>query len=239
MFYLIGLGLDLNSISAEALLKLRNSKKVYLENYTVNFPYKIEELKKQLEIKLILLNRENVEKEEFLKEAKNSDVSLLVYGSPLDATTHISLILKCKQEDIKYKIFHNSSIFDAITETGLQLYKFGKTTSMPKFQEKFHPTSFLDVLKENNSINAHTLILTDIGLSFQEALNQLKESLKEKRISLEKIIVISKAGTKKSKVFHNSIEELSKQKVEMPFCIIIPGELHFFEQEALNQLKEK
>lgn len=239
MFYLIGLGLELNSISAEALLKIRESKKIYLETYTVNFPYKIEELQKKLGIKLTLLNREEVESEEFLKDSKNQDICLLIYGSPLDATTHISLILKCKKEKIPYRIIHNASIFDAITESGLQLYKFGKTTSMPKFQKTFRPTSFLDILKENKSINAHTLILTDIGLNFQEALDELNESLKEKKISIEKVIICSNAGTNQSKIFYNSIKELYKKEIKMPFCIIIPGELHFLEKEALDQLKEK
>jgi len=238
-FYLIGTGLDLKSINLESKEIIKKAEKIYLENYTVNFPYKIEELEKEIGVKIEQLNREKVEKEDFLQEAKKKDVVLLIYGSPLDATTHISLILKCKKEKIKYRIIHNSSIFDAITETGLQLYKFGKTTSMPKFQKNFEPSSFLDIVKENNLIKAHSLILTDIGLESKQALEQLEKASKDKDLKLEKIIIISNAGTQNSKVFYDSISSLKKKDIEMPFCIIIPGEMHFLEKEALELLKEK
>jgi len=49
----------------------------------------------------------------------------------LTATTHISLIEEAKRCGVKYKIIYNASILDAVAETGLQLYKFGKVTSMP------------------------------------------------------------------------------------------------------------
>jgi len=42
-FYLIGLGLDLKSISVDALDIIKKCKKVYLEDYTVDFPYKNQE----------------------------------------------------------------------------------------------------------------------------------------------------------------------------------------------------
>jgi diphthine synthase len=240
MFYLIGLGLDAESLSAKALSILKKCKKVYLESYTVDFPYSFEQLEKELDLheKIIKLNREIVEREDFLKEAKKLDIALLAYGSPLVATTHISLILKCKKDKIKYQILHNASIFDAITETGLQLYKFGKIASMPKFQINFEPSSFLDVLKENQSIKAHTLILTDINLNSKDALVQLEKTSKIKNIKLEKIIIISRAGTNESQIYYNTIENLKKIEAKMPFCIIIPSGLHYLEEEALKILRE-
>ena len=158
-FNLIGLGLEVNSISVAAKKEIDNSDKIYLETYTVNFPYEIKDLENSLDKNIIPLNREEVENEEILKEAKEKDVSLLVYGDSLSATTHMQLILKCKQEKIPYKVFHNESILTAIGVTGLQPYKFGKTTSMPNWREHTNkPTSYLDILKENKSINAHTLM---------------------------------------------------------------------------------
>ena len=46
VFYLIGLGLNLKSISLEALEILKRCKRVYIENYTVEFPYNGKELEK-------------------------------------------------------------------------------------------------------------------------------------------------------------------------------------------------
>jgi len=239
MFYLIGLGLEIDSITLESKNIIEKCSKVYLETYTVDFHYSIDKLEQSIGKKIEKLNREKVESESFLRDAKKEDIALLVFGSPLDATTHISLILKCKKDKIRYRVIHNASVFDAITETGLQLYKFGKTTSMPKFQKNFEPSSFLEVVKDNQSIKAHSLILTDIGLDCKNALIQLEKAMNEKSIKIDKIILCSKAGTDESKIYYDTIKYLIKKEIKMPFCIIIPSELHFVELEALEQLKEK
>jgi diphthine synthase len=228
---LIGLGMNQNSLTAEALEAIKSSDKVYLENYTVNFPYKIEDLK----LDITPLNRERVENESILKEAKSQNISLLVYGDALSATTHIQLILEAKKQKILYKVFHNASILTTVAETGLQLYKFGKTTSMPNWAEHTNkPKSFANYIKENQSIKAHTLILTDISLEIKEAIEQLKESIPLK----QKIIALSNAGTKNQKIFYDTPDNLQSQKIEMPFCLIIPSDLNHIEEEALNILKQ-
>ena len=159
---------------------------------------------------------------------------MLVYGSPLTATTHISLIAEAKKRKIKIKIIHGASIFDAVAETGLQLYKFGKITSMPGWEKNFAPESFIDVVKENLSINAHSLILVDIGLDFQKALEQLEISARNKKLKLEKIIVCSKLGMKNQEIFYGEIRKLKKKKIEVPFCFIISTKVHFVEEEYLK-----
>ena len=238
-FYLIGTGLDKNSISADALEILKTCDKVYLENYTVNFPYSFEELENEIKIKFIELKRNAVEDETILEEAKTKKIALLVYGDSLSATTHTQLILSCKKQSIPYQIFHNSSIIIAVAETGLQLYKFGKTASMPNWKEHTNkPTSFMNYIKDNLSIQAHTLILTDIGLEIKDAIQQLEQSALKTKIKIpKKIVVISKAGTQKQKIFYNTPKNLTKKDISMPFCIIIPSELHFIEEEALEVLK--
>jgi diphthine synthase len=236
MFYLIGLGLDTESISAEALAALKECNQIYLENYTVDFPYKISELESTLKIKVSELSRGSVEDESIIKESKNKNIALLVYGDSLSATTHMQLILSCKKQKLKYKIFHNSSILTAAAETGLSLYKFGKTTSMPNWKEHTNrPTSFMKYIHENQSINAHSLVLTDIGLNLFDALNQLEESSIKEDVHLpDKIIVFSNAGTKNQKIHYDSTENLKKLKTKLPLCLIIPSELHFLEEEAVK-----
>jgi diphthine synthase len=233
-FYLIGTGLDKNSISADAIKILKSCNKIYLENYTINFPFKIEELENSLDIKIEEINRRSVENETIISEANEKNIALLVYGDSLSATTHIQLILACKEKNIEYKIFHNASIMTAVAETGLQPYKFGKTPSMPNWKEHTNkPTSFVKIIEENKSIEAHTLILTDIGLELKDSLNQLEETA-----NIEKIIVLSNAGTKNQKIFYDSPKNLKEKEISMPFCLIIPGKLHFLEEESLEKLKE-
>ena len=232
MFYLIGLGLELESISKEAFEICKKARKIYLENYTIKFPYDLKELGKFLGKEIIELKRGEVEKEEFLGEAKEKDIVLLVYGSPLMATTHISLILKCKEEKIDFRIIHNASVFDAIAETGLQIYKFGKTASMPAWTENYKPSSFAEIIKENEKIKSHSLILVDIGLKSKDALNQLEEACKIKK----KIAIGSNLGTKQQKIYYSEIKDLKQKSIKEPFCIIIPSDLHFLEKEFLEKV---
>lgn len=227
--YLIGLGLNERGISLHGKKILKNCKKIYLENYTVDFPYTKKELEKQLKIKVIEADRDFVESEEIVDEAKSSDVALLVYGSPLSATTHISLINRCKKDKIKYKILHSGSVFDAVAETGLQLYKFGKTASLPKWQKSFEPTSFIDIIKDNQKIGAHTLLLCDIGLSFEEARNQLKKT----GFDFGKVIVCSRLGVR-SKIYYDTLEKIDSSKVKVPYCIVIVGKIGHDEEWNLS-----
>jgi diphthine synthase len=237
--HLIGTGMTQNSLPADALAILKTSDKIYLENYTVNFPYPKEELEKNYNIKIQELSRQQVENESILKEAKTKNIALLVCGDSLSATTHMQLILEAKKQNIPYKVYHNASILTTIAETGLSLYKFGKTTSMPNWTEHTNkPTSFINYIKQNLSIDAHSLILTDIGLEIKNAIEQLMESSEKENLKLpEKIIAISHAGMPKQKIFYDIPQDLQNKNIPMPFCLIIPSNLHFLEEEALKNLK--
>ena len=184
--------------------------------------------------KFILLNREAVEGLEFLGEARKTDVALLVYGSPLTATTHITILKEAKTNKIKTKVIYSASILDAIAETGLQIYKFGKITSMPNFEAE----SFIGIVKENLKINAHSLILIDINMEYLIALERLEKLLKKNKIETEEIVVCSKLGTEDQKIFYGEIPKLRNKKIEAPFCFIIPGELHFMEKEFLENYRK-
>ncbi len=235
MLYIIGLGLNVDGISKYGLEIVKRCKRVYLENYTVDFPYSKEELAHILDKKLISADREKVESLELVDEAKKMDIAFLVYGSPLTATTHISLIEEAKRLGVRYKVIYNASIIDAVAETGLQLYKFGKIASMPKWnkEKNFTPDSFIEIIKDNQKINAHTLLLADIGLDFNEALEQLIKA-GEGKIKINKIVVCSRLGASKSRIFYDSINNF-KENIEKPYCIVIPSKLHFMENEVLSE----
>ncbi len=230
MLYLIGLGLNEKSISLEGIEALKKCRKIYLENYTVNFPYSVQELEKAIGKKIISADREFVESDKLIKEAKKENIALLVYGSPLTATTHITLIQEAKKQKVKYEIIYNASVLDSVAECGLQLYKFGKIISLPNFEAD----SFIDAVKENQKINAHSLILVDIGLGFYEAVNTLEKVIRKEKINVDKIVVCEKLGTKDSKIYYSEIDNLRIKKVKPPFCFIIPAKLHFMEEEVLE-----
>ncbi len=238
MLYLIGLGLNVDGISEFGLAIAKRCKKIYLENYTVDFPYTKHQLEEVINKKIIDADRDFVESLEIIDEAAKLDVALLVYGSPLTATTHITLLQEAKKSGIRTKIIYNASVFDAVAETGLQLYKFGKIVSMPAWnpEKNYEPDSFMKTVQENQSMKAHSLILADIGLEFPEALKQLKEAAEKNKIKLNKIILCQVLGTRSRKISYKTIEEFEEfSGVRKPYCIIIPSKLHFVEKEVLEE----
>ncbi len=234
MLHIIGLGLNEKGISQEGLDTIKKCKKIYLENYTVDFPYSKEKLEKIIKKKIISADRNFVESDNLIGEAKKENIALLVYGSPLTATTHISLIDEADKNKVKYKIIYNASVLDAVAETGLQLYKFGKIASMPKWTKSYKPISFIDIIKDNQKINAHSLILIDIGLELKDAIDQLLE-VSKKKISLKRIIVCSRLGNNDKKIIYENIRQMKNKKLKPPFCFIIPGKLNFMEEEVLDR----
>lgn len=236
MLYLIGLGLNEKSLSKEAIEIIKRCKKVYLEEYTVDFPYTHQQLIDQIGKKFITANREKVENLEIVDEAKKMDVALLVYGSPLTATTHISLIEEATLSKIRCRIINNASVLEGVAETGLQIYKFGKIASLPKWKKSYEPESFMEIIKENQSIKAHTLLLIDIGLTIGEAIEQLEKAAKNNNIKFKKLIVCQCLGTKKQKILYRDFSEIKEfSNVQKPYCLIIPGELHFVEKRLLER----
>ncbi len=235
MIYLIGLGLNENGISKQGLLALEKCKKVYLEGYTVDFPYKMGDLHLgKRKHKIIRLSRGDVESDKLIKEAKSTKIALLVYGSPLFATTHMSLLLDAQKEGVKTRVIYSASVFDGAAETGLQLYKFGKITSMPAWGTNFEP-DFTYYILENQSIKAHSLILVDIGLEYSMAFIQLRENMNKTGVKYDKIVVCSRLGTENQEIFYGKLEDLKKKRVEKPFCFIIPEDMHFLEKESLER----
>lgn len=248
--YLIGLGLsDEKDITIKGLDAVKKSQHIYLENYTSLLNCSKEDLEKFYGKKIILADREITEQksEEILEKAKKEDVAFLVIGDPLCATTHIDLLQRAKDNKIKTEVIHNTSIITAIGTTGLQVYKFGKTTSIPFPQKDYLPETPYNILKENQSINAHTLFLLDLDpknnkfMTIKEAVKfllEIEKKRKEKIISENtKIIGCSRIGMKDQKIKFEKIKELLKEDFgKPPYCIIIPAKLHFMEEEFTHKL---
>jgi len=238
MLYLVGLGLDHDSISKRGLEIAKRCKRIYVENYTVDFPYALSVLEQMIGKKIKIADRKFVESLELIDEATNMDVVLLVYGSPLTATTHIALLEEAKKSKVKTAVIHNASVLDAVAGTGLQLYKFGKTTSMPKWEKNFTPDSFIETIQHNFSMRAHSLILIDIGLKFKDALKQLEEASEKNNLSIKELVVCQALGTKRQRIIYSEIENLKEIRwIIAPYCFVIPSKMHFLEKEFLEHFR--
>ena len=166
MLYLIGLGLcNEKDITVKGLEYIKQSDYIYMEYYTSILGIDSTKLEEYYGKKIILADREMIEigfDKEILEKAKSSKVSLLVVGDPFSATTHIDLYLRCIHEGVKVEVVNNASILNSIGITGLSLYRFGETVSIPFFTEKWRPYSFYDKICRNYKNDLHTLILLDI-----------------------------------------------------------------------------
>lgn len=244
MLYLISLGLyEEEDMSLKALETAKKCKKLYLEGYTNFFKDNAEQLTKFIGKKVMELKREDVENDvdKLLGEAKKTDIGILVGGDCLTATTHSSLILDAKKQGIKVGIIHGSSVFTAIAETGLFLYNFGRTTSIPFDNEKVETP--YDVIKQNNGL--HTLCLLDLKpeerkfMRATEAIRYLLsvEARKKEGVFTENTlcVVCAGLGSGKQVIRAGKAEDLLKQNFDIfPQCLIVPGKLHFIEDEMLN-----
>ena len=151
MLNICSIGLSKDNISDTIKDIVKKADLVYLENYTSVYDASPEELEKIFGKKIIVANRELVENSnEILENAKIKNVTFLVIGDVFAATTHAALFLEAKKQNIPVKIIHNASIFTAIGETGLSLYKFGKTISIPF---NYQQTEELLKILENNLKN--------------------------------------------------------------------------------------
>jgi len=162
----IGLGLwDEKDLTIRGLEKARKADRVYLELYTSKTFINVERLEELVCKRIEVLERHHLEEEslKLVEEASERDVVLLVPGDPFVATTHSSILVDAKKRGVEVEIVHNASIISAIVGvTGLHSYRFGKTATI-SFPYKNRVSRYpADVIKQNLSINAHTLLLLDI-----------------------------------------------------------------------------
>jgi len=240
MLKLIGLGLwSEKNLTLEGLEEAKQCDVIYLEEYTSKlFGTSKEKLEKLIGKKIQIVPRQAVESGEILNYAISNDVALLVGGDPMCATTHSDLILQSKEKKIKTKIIHSTSIYSAIGETGLQIYKFGRSGSVVSWKENFKPTSFFEVYKENKKLGLHTLYFLDIDgnkyMTISEALEILEKCGLKKD---EKVVGVARLGSEDQILKYGSVKELKEFDFGKPLHIlIIPGKLHEKEKEFLEKL---
>ena len=239
MLYLIGIGLgNEKDISLNGLDAVKKADKIYLDNYTSELNCSIKDLEKIYGKKIGLADRKFVEDgRQILKYAKKGNVALLIIGDVFSATTHIDLFLRAKKENIKVKVIHGSSIISAVGVTGLQLYNFGKIASIPF--NNVNIKAPVEIFKVNKKNGMHTLFLLDLDqdrfLTIKEACEYLiNNGVNEKT----KAIGCAMIGSEKQIIKYSNLTRLKEIDFwDAPYCLIIPGKLHFMEEEALDLWK--
>lgn len=219
MLYLIGVGLEEGDMTLKGRDAMKKCSKLFIEDYT-SFPYEIEGAEH--------LKRSEVESDFLIKLAETEDIALLIGGDPLFATTHISLMLGCKEKGVEFKAIHAPSVINTLSRTGLSPYKFGRIVTISQ-----NLNSDREKLEKNLEAGLHTLCLINPGTPVLNAL----EVLIDMGIS-SKAVYCERLGTKDEVIIYDDLKNLLQIKPgKKPHSIIIPSILQFFEEDYLNTLR--
>jgi len=249
----IGLGLyDEKDITVKGLEAVRKADIVYAEFYTSHLMgTSIEKMEELYGRKVTVLTREDVEQNtSWLSLAKEKNVVFLAGGDAMVATTHIDLRLRAMDMGIGTAIIHAPSISSAVSGlSGLQNYRFGKSTTIPFPYTRRDKTIIseapYDTIKMNRRNKLHTLVFLDIDrekgfMRIGEAVSILLE-MEERRgegILVNALAVgIARAGSDSPVAHADYLEKLKDYDFGRPLhTLIIPAQLHFIEAEALVKL---
>jgi len=250
----IGLGLyDEGGMTLKGLSAAKKADVVFLELYTSLMPgVSISRLEALLGKPVELVSRHVLEEQDaepLIGEAlAGRDVALLVPGDPMVATTHVAIRLRAEGLGIRTRLIHAPSIISAVVGlTGLQAYKFGRTATITYREGGILSEAPYRAIAENRARGLHTLCLLDARaeegrfMTIREGLElllELEDELGEGVIGPSTLAIgVARAGSPEPVVRANAVGELLEQDFgPPPHAIVIPGDLHFMEAEALRTL---
>lgn len=265
VLYIIGLGLgDEKDITFRGLEAVKSSDKIFLEAYTSVLCVGKERLEQFYGKTITIADRNMVESdaEQIYQPALTENVSLLVVGDPVCATTHTDIMLRAKEFGVNVELIHNASVMGAVGCCGLQLYNFGHTVSIPFFEDKWRPTSFYPKIEYNRRGGMHTLCLLDIKVKEPdfEAMRRGKEvflpprfmsvptaasQLIEAEETLKRgaynpgttlFVGLARLGQPTQQIVAGTLQELQTIDFGKPLhSLIACGELHELEFEVLKE----
>ncbi len=249
----VGLGLnDEKGVSLNGVEEARTAESVFIELYTSLLPdFSLKNLESILGKEIQVLSRRNLEDENgkrVFDSATKGKTVLFVPGDPFIATTHVTLRIEASKRKIPTRVVHGASIISALIGlSGLHNYKFGKTVTIP-FPENFSETPY-NVLAQNRKLGLHTICLLDLEadkwrfLTIKEALTMLKDVEAKKQLDIISsstlAVGLARVGSRKPTLKADFVDRLLEFDFgDPPMTLIIPGELHFMEAEALISLAD-
>ena len=247
--HMIGLGLSFaDDMSVRSLNVLKTCAHVYVEGYTSILSCTLDDLSEIIGTKVVQVNRKESENDVglIIDQAKTDEIAFCVIGDPLSATTHTDIIAQAKESGVDVKVYHNASVFTAIAAAGLQLYKYGKTTSIPFLDDIPTLETPYRIIEQNLSIGAHTLCLLDIKpprfMHIKEAIETLYKIQERTGDSVLKedqlFIACARLGWDTQKIVAGTKDTLCNIDFGgEPHCLIVPGNLHFLEEEFIESLQ--
>ena len=243
MLHIVGLGLgDLTDVTVKGRLLIETASEVVLEHYTsILSGVSVSDYEQFFGRPIVLADRDFVEGrqiEELISRAKTAEICFLVVGDPFCATTHTDLVLRARTLQVPVNVVHNASIMSAIGCSGLQVYRFGETISVPLLKDNWQPDSFYAKLHENFSRNLHTLCLLDIKVKerSEEGMMRGKDLFEPPRYmtvlqAVEQLHHIEQ--TQQLKCFADDVNLVALARVGKPDQTILFGSVRQFRDSSI------
>lgn len=230
MLRIVGLGLDDGEVTRKGREAIESSEKVFAEFYTNTETVDLQKLEGETGKEIEKLSREKVEQEDrILESAEENDTAFLVSGDPLTATTHYDVKHRAEEKGIETEVIHAPSIFTSIAETGLNVYKFGRTVTLPKNSS---PGSIIEHIEKNDSVGLHTLVLLDINYDSGYAAEKLIEM--DSSLEGREAMILERANAEDQSVSHGKLGEI-RPEGPTPHSIILVGEKSHKEEENVSK----
>lgn len=237
MLIFIGMGLwDERDVSCKGLEIARKADEVYIEFYTSKLMgTSLERIEEFLGRNVVEVGRSDLEENcrWILERAREKDIAILVPGDPMIATTHSALRLEAEKMGVKTRVINAGSIVNAVCGlTGLHNYKFGKSATVSWMKSR----TPIDVINQNLSINAHTLLFLDLHpkpMKINEAVEILMDV--DKDVGNLFAVGIARAGSDEPIVKCDRLKRLRYFDFGEPLhTIVVLAKLHFMEYECLR-----
>ncbi len=246
----VGLGLQADQdLTLAGLGAAQACDRCFAEFYTSQPGMSMEALEETIGKPVEVLPREAVEQGDvILTAAQHQSVCLLTGGDPMTATTHVDLRLRALQRGIPTRVIHGVSIVTAATGLlGLQIYKFGRTTTLAYPEKNYFPLSPYHVIRRNRERGLHTLVLLDIQEKREqymtvregvELLLEMEQRCGNDVITEDTVLAgVARASSPEPVTKAGYPAELLDVDFGPPLhTLLVPGDLHQMEARALVEL---
>lgn len=243
MLTFVGLGLhDERSVTVEGRDAIRDADRVFAEFYTSKLAgTTVDRLADHHDVDIEVRDRSGVEQdpEPILQAAESGHVAFLTAGDPMIATTHVDLRLRAHDRGIDQEIVHGVTAQAAASSlTGLQNYRFGPSTTLP-FPDAHGadglPGSVTGTIDDNADRDLHTLVFLDIKADDDRYMTAARgANLLSERYPDRLAVAVAQAGSPEPIVAADRLSALAERSFGNPLhLLIVPGELHRMEAEAL------
>ncbi len=255
MLEFVGLGLyDERDVTLKGRDAIRAADRVYAEFYTSKLTgCTVEEIEDEHDVDIRVLDRDEVEdSDEVVDAAEDSHVVFLTAGDTMVSTTHGELRVRAEEQGVSTSLVHAPSASSAAAgATGLQNYRFGRSTSIVD-REGWTPPSPLKVVLENLETDLHTLIYLDIEVGEDEGregdgsymsagegaekLLEMEEAV-ESEEEVEFLVGVARLGSGDPYIFGGRPEDVVDHDFGDPLHLLVaPAELHEVERRYLKTM---